>query len=747
MRTTLLILFVHLSVCAFSQESRALKTVIVDAERSTVVEGATIKNLHTGEISFSNETGQFLLKKITNEDSLVITAIGYETKFEQYGIIVKTSGKIFLKQQPVLLQEMTIVSNAGQYNSVISKLDVKMRGISNSQEALRIVPGLFIGQHAGGGKAEQIFLRGFDVDHGTDVNISVDGMPVNMVSHAHGQGYADLHFVIPEIIETVQFKKGPYDASKANFETAGFVYFKKKTTLEKNTVKLEAGLFNTSRGLAMMNLLTPKNNGGQSLYIAAEYMKTRGYFDSPQNFNRFNFFTKYRTQLSNNNILSVTASTFSSKWNASGQIPSRAVDQKLISFFGAIDPNEGGQTARSNVNAQLISHLKNNQVFKQQLYFSRYDFELYSNFTFFLNDPVNGDQIRQKEKRNLFGYTVSYSADHYLGAKKLSSEFGAGLRYDKTANSELSHTKNRTEVLNHFQLGDVREKNSFAFINETLHLSPRFSVNTGLRLDQFNQGYKNEIDAGHRNKNNAAILSPKLNLFYRANDKMEIYLASGKGFHSNDTRVISQNIRSKILPAAYGTDLGINLKPTKNLFVNAAAWYLYLQQEFVYVGDEGIIEPNGKTKRIGIDVSVRYQPFNQLFLDADFNYAKARFIAVPKGGKDIPLAPMFTSSGGVGYKSEKGLSASIRYRYMGNRPANEENSVIAKGYFLTDAVRAYTEKKYEVNLNVQNVFDVRWKETQFETESRLQNEPVPVSEIHFTPGTPLFIKLGLSFFF
>jgi outer membrane receptor protein involved in Fe transport len=203
----------------------------------------------------------------------------------------------------------------------------------------------------------------------------------------------------------------------------------------------------------------------------------------------------------------------------------------------------------------------------------------------------------------------------------------------------------------------------------------------------------------------------------------------------------------RILPAAYGTDLGVVLKPTSNLLVQAALWYLKSDQEFVYVGDEGVVEPSGKSRRIGADMSVRYQPVKWLFIDMDANYSNGRAIEENKGEDYLPLAPVFTSIGGITYKTEKGLNAALRYRYMGDRPANEDNSVVAKGYFVTDAVVNYTRPKFEVGVSIQNLFDVRWKETQFDTESKLQNETIPVSEIHFTPGTPFFFKTHITFFF
>lgn len=647
-----------------------------------------------------------------------------------------------------LLPSVTISKKPGEQLTPLSKTDIQLRGIRNSQEVLPIVPGLFIGQHAGGGKAEQIFLRGFDIDHGTDINISVDGMPVNMVSHAHGQGYADLHFVIPELIESVYFKKGPYYAEKGNLATTGFVDFRTKNALDKNMVRVEAGQFNTYRAVAMANLLSKKaQQQNQSAYIASEYMYTDGYFENPQYFNRLNLFGKYYGKLNKNNTLNVSASFFDSKWKASGQIPERAVNDGLIGFFGAIDPNEGGNTGRSNINARLLTTLANGNFIRNQVYYTNYDFELYSNFTFFNIDPVNGDEIKQKEKRNILGYNGSYTDERYAGNVNVTSEIGVGVRYDKTRDSELSRTKNRTTVTGRLKLGDIKELNTSAYLDETFRFNKHFSINTGVRWDYFDMNYKDKLANNNISKANTGIISPKLNFHYYVNDKSEIYLTSGKGFHSNDTRVAVQTGGREIVPAAYGSDLGVVLKPTRNLLLNVAAWYLYLQQEFVYVGDEGVVEPSGKTRRLGVDVSVRYQPKPWLFFDMDANYCRGRSIDDPKGENYIPLAPVFTSAGGLTYKSKMGLNASLRYRYMHDRPANEDKSVIAKGYFINDVNINYSRARFEIGLSVQNIFDVRWKETQFDTESRLQNEPQAVSEIHFTPGTPRFGKLSVAYFF
>jgi outer membrane cobalamin receptor len=741
-----------LPASSFSQNKKAavIETgSVIDAVTKAPVEGATISFYPGGVVTATNELGKFSIKSNSrNNDSLLISSIGHQIIKISYDDFIKNNRIVFLTSNVIELNAVAVTLSPGDQYKPISKLDIQMRDVTNSQEVLRLVPGLFIGQHAGGGKAEQLFLRGFDIDHGTDINITVDGLPVNMVSHAHGQGYADLHFLIPELIGNVSFKKGPYYAEKGNFTTAGFVDFRTKNVLSSNMIKVEAGQFNTRRAVGMMNLLNEKaKNKNQSAFIASEYMYTKGYFDNPQNFSRVNIFGKYRRKLGENNDFSLSASTFSSKWKASGQIPERALQSGLIGFFGAIDPNEGGNTGRSNINAQLQTSLKNGSYIKNQAWYSHYDFELYSNFTFFLNNNLDGDQIRQKEKRNLFGYNGSYTHISYAGDKKITSDAGVSIRFDKTRNSELSRTKNRTIVTDPIKLGDIKELNTGIWLNETIRWNEKFSINAGIRYDYFTNSYLDKLQNNEPGKANAGIISPKLNLYFTINSKIQLYLTSGKGFHSNDTRVVVQTGGKKILPGAYGTDLGVVLKPSGNLLLQAALWYLKLDQEFVYVGDEGVVEPGGKSRRLGVDISVRYQPVKWLFFDMDANYSHGRAMEENKGEDYLALAPVFTSIGGIMYKSDIGLNAGLRYRYMGNRPANEDNSVIAKGYFVTDAVVNYTRSKFEVGVSVQNLFDVRWKETQFDTESKLQNETMPVSEIHFTPGTPFFLKTHIAFFF
>ncbi len=747
MRKTWLLTAVCFFQIAVNAQSGSIEGVISDSALKVPVAGASV-NLNTIKGDNSDLFGRFSLPFVTpGQYELVISHIGYQTEVKQVEVKAATVNKlsISLQRSQLNLAEIRLNSKKTSSLNTIGAIDIKLRPINTSQDILRIVPGLFIAQHAGGGKAEQIFLRGFDIDHGTDINITVDGMPVNMVSHAHGQGYADMHFVIPETVEKANFDKGPYFANKGNLATAGFVSLETKDFLNENQIKLQAGLFNTQRVVGQFKLLNKNSETlRQQLYVASEYYKSDGYFDAPQNFHRFNTLIKFTSIFNNKTKLTLLASALDSKWNASGQIPERAVAAGSISRFGSIDDSEGGNTNRYNISATLNHRYKNGWQSTDQIYYTKNIFNLYSNFTFFLNDPVNGDEINQKENRNLWGYNGSFSKQYHAGNKKMNTTIVYGIRYDAIKNARLDHVVDRV-FLNHIQSGEIKESNSFLYLNQDIELTSRLNVNAGLRYDYLSFGYKDLLaGATSFTKEQKGTFSPKINFAFSANTKLKIYLNSGVGFHSNDSRLITNHSANNSLPKVWGSDLGIIVKPNKNLVIKSALWHFYSQQEFVYVGDEGIVEPSGKTRRWGIDASARYQIKSWLYFDLDVNYARPRAIDEPKGSDYVPLAPVFTSVGGLSVKTKNGINGSLRYRYISDRPANEDNTVVAQGYFITDAVFSYTYKKFEFSLSGENLFNIKWKEAQFDTESRLKNEINPVSEIHYTPGTPVFLKLGMA---
>ncbi len=744
-------LFLLSSASTFAQTGIITGRIANDLSDEVLV-GSTIfiSELNIGTLS--DETGAFRFKNLNpGTYNLTISMLGYETQIVTAAIKAEAAAPLNIRLVPTAINLSEVVVNdqkdIAKTMTVINKIDLELRPVRSSQDILRMIPGLVTAQHAGGGKAEQIYLRGFDIDHGTDIRVTVDGMPVNMVSHAHGQGYADLHFLIPETIGSIDFNKGPYYTQQGDFATAGYANFNTRNALDRSTIKLETGRFDTYRALGMIDLLG-NNNNDQNAYFASELLFTNGPFESPQNFSRINLMGKYTGLVGRNNLLTISLSTFTSQWEASGQIPDRAVRQGIISRFGALEDTEGGNTSRTNANIKFLKTFDNGDFLKNQFYYVRNNFRLYSNFTFFERDPINGDEIRQSENRNIFGYNLAYNLERQAGNVTFRTEVGLNIRYDKTDGTELAYTKKRNTFLGYAALGDIDELNAALYVDEVVQLSEKFSINAGLRFDQFSFGYVNQLDSIFNHQVvTANVFSPKLNFYYNYSPSVQVYLKSGVGFHSNDARVVVPQDGAQILPRAFGVDLGTFLKPFPRLLLNVALWGLDLEQEFVYVGDEAVVEPSGKTRRYGVDFSARYQLTDWLFLDTDLNWTKPRSKDDPEGENYIPLAPTFTSIGGLTTKFQKGLNASLRYRYVGDRPANEDDTVTALGYFVIDGGMTYTQKKYELGLSVENLFNVDWNEAQFDTESRLFNEKEPISELHYTPGTPFFIKGSVSFFF
>ncbi len=714
--------------------SQSLTGRVIDQDNQSLV-AALIANQSNNGHAHTDINGKFIIENVSIGDSLTVSYLGYKSSIIAIDNL-DNSIEIILTESPIAMDEV-IISPGLNALKVFSDIDIQLTPVNSSQEVLRQVPGLIIGQHAGGGKAEQIFLRGFDLDHGTDIRLNVDGMPVNMVSHAHGQGYADLHFVIPETIKNLNFGKGSYDAEQGNFATAGYVDFRTHDRIKDNMIKLEVGQFNTQRLMTLVSLGNQEKKGG---YLAAEYQRSDGPFESSQNFSRLNLVSRYDFQLSDDQRVALIGSYFTSTWDASGQIPQRSVDDGSITRFGAIDDTEGGTTSRANLSLKHSIDLGANSYVENQVFYNYYDFTLFSNFTFFLNDPINGDQIKQEENRSIFGINSTYRTLKEIGNTTVDLKAGVQLRSDNSNNNRLARTLNRTDILSDIRYGDIREDNQGAYVDATLDLG-NWILNTGVRYDVFWFNYVDRLSTTYSSRSQTkGIFSPKLSLLYNQSKNLQYYIKTGKGFHSNDTRVVIDQLGQSILPSAYSGDIGLIAKPWNNVILNVAYWVLFSEQEFVYVGDEGIVEPSGRSLRNGFDLSSRVQLNDNFFANLDVNYTIATAIDEAEGENRIPLAPLFTINGGIDYKHDSGLQSSINVRHIGDRPANEDNSIVAIGYTVVDAAVGYQYKKVNFGIQVQNLLNTEWNETQFATTSRLANEVDPVEEIHFTPGTPFNLR-------
>jgi len=730
-----------LTLLALQLSSQSVSGRVIDQDNQPLI-AALITNQANSGHAHTDINGKFTIEGVSVGDTLNVSYLGYKSSSINVDNI-DNSLEIRLDESPIAMDEI-IISPGINALKVFSDIDIKLTPVNSSQEILRQVPGLMIGQHAGGGKAEQIFLRGFDLDHGTDIRLNVDGMPVNMVSHAHGQGYADLHFIIPETIKNLNFGKGSYDAEQGNFATAGYVDFRTQDRISENMLKLEGGQFNTQRVMTMVSLGNNEKKGG---YLAAEYQKSDGPFESSQNFSRLNLSSRYDFEVSDNQRVALIGSYFTSTWDASGQVPQRAIDDGSITRFGAIDDTEGGTTSRANISLKHLFDLGANSYIENQVFYNYYDFTLFSNFTFFLNDPINGDQIKQQENRSIFGVNSTYRTIKELGNTTIDLKAGYQLRSDNSNNNRLARTLNRTEILSNISFGDIREDNQGVFADATIDLG-NWILNGGVRYDQFWFNYVDRMSTTYSTRSETkGIFSPKLSLLYNQSNNLQYYIKTGKGFHSNDTRVVVDQLGQSILPSVYSGDIGLIAKPWKNVILNVAYWVLFSEQEFVYVGDEGIVEPSGRSLRNGFDLSTRFQFANNFFANVDVNYTIATAIDEAEGEDRIPLAPLFTINGGLDYKHDSGFQSSINVRHVGDRPANEDNSIVAIGYTVVDAAAGYQYKKVNFGIQAQNLLNTEWNETQFATESRLAGESVPVEEIHFTPGTPFNLRGIVTFTF
>ena len=784
------LLIFTLCLPTFAQETGMLKGTVTDQENGeelhdvdVLIEGTVL-----GASTRLNGTYEIVnIQPGTYPVTFII--LGYQQVQESVTI---TAGEtavldIQLVEQPVDISEVLIEDDraySAASSHSVRKFDIRTRPSRTAHEMLQMAPGIFIAQHAGGGKAEQIFIRGFDADHGTDISISVDGVPTNMISHGHGQGYADLHYIIPDVVEAVEVYKGPYFAEFGNLATAGAVEYKTREHIEENVIRMEGGAFNTARLTTVLQV--PTGNERQNAYVAGQFYQSDGPVDAEQNFDRFNFFGKLHTHLSANSKLSLTASAFSSGWDASGQVPLRAVNDGTIDRFGAIDDLEGGTTSRQDVNLQYLLHGEGTSELMLQTYATRYNFKLYSNFTFFLDDPDLGDMIEQTDQRQMYGLNSYYTFSHPLGLGAAVTTFTGGFRNDDISVSLWrSPNRQRLSVLNQ---ADIFERNFFLSVKEELIFTNWFRMQLGLRGDYFTFNVEDPLDRiGFNNGLPHAsgyakdgIISPKINMVFSPANNLDIFVNAGTGFHSNDARnvVIGQRVQNLIrayrnnglntteindslsalnydpeqsndetLPRAIGGELGFRTRLAERINLSAAFWLLDLEREYVFVGDAGTTEFSDPTRRMGVDLEARVSILPWLWGDLDVNIAEGKVKDAPSGEDNIALAPTLTATGGLTVNLTNGFDGSIRVRHIDDRPANETNSVVAEGYTLLNLSMGYRIGRVKFLAALENVLDTDWNEAQFDTESQLRGESDPVSEIHFTPGNPRNVQVGISYHF
>ncbi|HNC83681.1 MAG TPA: TonB-dependent receptor plug domain-containing protein [Nitrospira sp.] len=615
-------------------------------------------------------------------------------------------------------------------------------------QVLRLIPGFIAVEHSGGaGKADQYFLRGFDADHGTDVAFFTDGMPINLRSHAHGQGYTDLNFIIPETIEGVDVYKGAYLPEYGDFATAGAVNFRTRDMVKEGVVQSAGGQFNTQRHLLMFS---PTKDAVRTLFAAEGYY-TDGPFQNDNRYFRGNLLGKATMNPLGRDELVITGTFQKSQWNGSGEIPLRAVHDGSLDRFGSIDPSEGGKTLRSTGRMNYHYDMPSGGRFFANAYAQYYRFDLFTNFTFFLNDPVNGDGFQQSDRRVVYGGDVGYRHSGHLFDMDGAATVGVQARIDDI------HARLAPQV-KRAPLGSTADSTIFEasyapFLKLELQPTPWLRLAGGVRTEVFTFDVRNRCancaEQPFGNTSTGLVL-PKMNVILGPWFETEFFANYGEGYHSNDARSIVARAASP-LAKARNYEVGVRSKPwgPDGVELIGTLWALDLKQELVFVGDAGTTEIRGASRRRGLEVAARGQVWGPLYFNGSVTWTKAEFT----NGDAIPLAPEVTAYGALLLRWPEGLTSQLQATYLGVRPLVEDRSAKAPSWTTFDLSERYQlpvklpHGRLEAFLFVQNLFNTKWEQATFFFDSRLRNEAAGVADTHFVPGSPRFVMAGLAWYF
>ena len=594
-------------------------------------------------------------------------------------------------------------------------------------ELAEVVPGLAATQHSGTGKANQYFLRGFNLDHGTDFSISFDGMPLNLRTNAHGQGYLDINFLIPEIIGRIAYRKGVASPDVGDFSAAGSAAFTTLDLLPHSFAQIEIGENNWQRAVLGANL-------GDVGYMAFDITRDDGPWLRPENFEKNNGFIRL-----NRDAWSFKAGYYEAQWDATDQIPLRAVEDGTIDRLGNVDDSVGGEARRTFANVGY-----DRDGLSANIYAMRYSLNLFSNFTYFLTDPINGDQFEQAEKRSIYGGSIRQKLDS-MGA--WAPTIGIYARLDRIDPIGLYLNTNRTRRET-VRTDDVEHDSVGAFAMVDGNFG-RARINLGLRAD----GMRVDVSSSDpRNSGDAedVILSPKASLAWRFSPTLEGYMSAGQGFHSNDARGVTIAFDPvsgeavtpvPIFAQATGIEAGLRFERA-DLSVNASIFALDLESELVYVGDAGTTEPSDASKRAGIELSFTQAVNNWLTLDGAAAVTHARFRDVEEGQDRIPLAIEYMVSGGVKVRFGETWTGSLTLRHLGPAPLIEDNSARSDTSTVANGRIAYRLGHYTFAVEALNIFDSQDADITYFYGSRLSGEPIDgFEDVHFHSIPPRSFRL------
>ena len=652
----------------------------------------------------------------------------------------------------------TDASSAGS----VSARRLETRPVLRAGELLEFVPGVIVTQHSGDGKANQFFLRGFNLDHGTDFAVNVDGMPVNMPTHAHGQGYTDLSFLIPELVNRIDYRKGPYFAENGDFSSAGSASLRYADELPNNTATLSYGSFDYKRALLTGG---PELAGGRLVY-GLEYQGNAGPWDVPENYRKLNGVLRF-VNGSQADGFNVTLMAYDGKWDATDQIPGRAVDRGEIGRFGSLDPTTGGTSSRYSLSAARYADFAGGR-WEVDAYAIRYRLNLFSNFTYFL-DRDEGDQFEQADRRTVIGVHPRVTFIGKLGAFDTMNRIGLQGRFDDIDQVALFDTLAREQVSTTRDDKVKQGRLGFYAENSTQWL-PWFRTVAGIRADFYQFKVNSSLPANSGN-NDDSIVSPKLNFIFGPWAETEFFLNYGQGFHSNDARGTTITIDPKtglpverVTPLAKtrGSEVGIRTQYIHGLQSSLSVWQLDLDSELLFIGDAGTTEASRPSHREGVEWSNHYVAASGWLIDLQLAWSKSRFKDPAPEGNFIPGSIQTVGALGVTYDPGGKWFASLQTRYFGPRPLIEDNAVRSYSTNLTNARIGYRiDKTWQVRLDLLNLFGRKQSDIDYYYPSCTRSElaggayasadcsgpagsRTGINDIHYHPVEPFAARVSVS---
>ena len=655
---------------------------------------------------------------------------------------------------PVQIQgsRNSLLGDAGTANEgVVTQRQLDARTVYRPGELLEAVPGLVVSQHSGEGKANQFYLRGFNLDHGTDLRTTIDGMLVNQRSHAHGQGWTDVNFLIPELATLLDYRKGPFYAAEGDFASAGALNVTYANSLPQGIASIGLG----SNGFVRTLLADSPKVGDGNLLYAVELFKNNGPFTVGDDYRKRNAVLRY-SQGTEANGFNVSLMAYYAKWHSTDQIPKRAVDAGLLGRFDAVDQTDGGQASRYSLSGawrQSTDNTSGNTSTQVNAYVVRNRLNLFSNFTYFLDDPVNGDQFAQPDRRTTLGVNASRTWSTTLGDRDTSTTentLGVQFQNDSIANG-LQSTVAR-QVLSTTRADHIIERSLGVYAENKTQWTDKFRTVAGVRADHFTFKVDSN-NAANSGTTSGTKVSPKLNLIFGPWSKTEFYASAGYGFHSNDARgtVITQDPKTglaadKVQPLvrAKGVELGVRTETVPGLQSALSVYRLDFDSELTFAGDAGTTEAGRPSRRIGFEFSNYYKVNRWLTVDADVSFARARFRDVDPVGNRIPGAVEGVASLALAVDHLGPYFGAMQLRFFGPRPLVEDNRVRSSSTATLNGRVGYKfSPKVKLALEAFNLTNRKASAIDYYYESQLKGESAPVADVHFHPIEPRSLRLTL----